>query len=308
MTERRQRISRLRRRPHARALLAFVLALVAIGLAACGSGGGTEASTATAPRPVADRFDGVRAFEDLAMQVELGPRPTGSPAARMLAESLRERLPEGAIEEGPGGVRNVVGRLPGEGPAILVGAHYDTYDIPGFVGANDGAGGVATVLELARVLQERDRGGREIRFVLFDAEEAPPGSDDFLGEGVRGSRAYLEAHRDEIGEVVVIDFVADRDLSLPREEGSDEALWSELRRAAADAGVGGFFPDETRPEIFDDHTPFAEAGIPAIDLIDFDFPEWHTVEDDLDVVSADSLDVAGEALTLFLERRRGVAP
>ncbi|MGI9539905.1 MAG: M28 family metallopeptidase [Miltoncostaeaceae bacterium] len=285
----------------------MLAALVAIGLAACGSDGDTESSTATAPQPIADRFDSARAFEDLVMQVELGPRPMGSPAARRLAEILRERLPEGAIEEGPDGVRNVVGSLPGEAPAILVGAHYDTYDIPGFVGANDGAGGVATVLELARVLAQRDEGGREVRFVLFDAEEAPPGSDDFLADGVRGSRAYLEAHRDEIGEVVVIDFVADRELSLPREEGSDEDLWAELRRAADDVGVSEVFPDETRAEIFDDHTPFAEAGIPAIDLIDFDFPEWHTVEDDLDAVSAESLDAAGEALVLFLERRRTAA-
>jgi Zn-dependent M28 family amino/carboxypeptidase len=272
-----------------------LLAALALAVAACGGGGPAGGET----------FDAGRAFRDLEMQVEMGPRPTGSRAARELSAILRTRLPDGRIETGPGGVRNVVGVLPGRLPAIVVGAHYDTFDLPGFVGANDGAAGVAVVLELARVLGADDGGaGREVRFVMFDGEEAPPGSPDFLAEGVRGSSAYLDAHREEIGEVIVVDFVGQRGLRLPREEGSDPGLWAELRRAAADAGVGRTFPDEVRPEILDDHTPFARAGIPAIDVIDFAFPQWHTLDDDLDAVSPDSLGAAGAALTRLLMGRR----
>jgi glutaminyl-peptide cyclotransferase len=276
---------------------------------AAGCGAGAEPPPGPAPPPAGQRFDAERAFALLRRQVALGPRPAGSPASRRLAGILRRELPRGRFEPVPGGLRNVVGHLPARGagrdaPAVLVGAHYDTKDIPGFVGANDGAGGTATVVELARALERlpapADR--PEIRFVLFDGEESPAAASDadFLREGVRGSRAYLSAHPGEIGAVIVVDFVADRDLSLPREGGSDPRLWSRLRAAARRAGVLSAFPRETRPEVLDDHTPFARAGIPAIDLIDFEYPYFHTSEDTLARVSARSLDRAGEALVELL--------
>src|ERR687895_305308 len=133
--------------------LAAVLVLAGGALVAAAVGGGCgggddEPGPATvetngAQRPRADRFDADRAFADLRYQVELGPRPAGSETSRQLAEWLRERLPRGRIEPLPGGLQNVVGSIPGRGKAILVAAHYDTKDIPGFVGANDGAGGTA---------------------------------------------------------------------------------------------------------------------------------------------------------------------
>src|SRR5205085_46231 len=120
----------------------------------------------------------------------------------------------------------------------------------GFVGANDGGGGTAAVVELARDLRGRRRpGGPELRFVLFDGEESPRGSPDsaFLRDGLRGSKAYAAAHRGEIGSVVLLDFVANPHIRLRREARSDPGLWAALRRAAARAGVSRAFPPGTAP-------------------------------------------------------------
>jgi glutaminyl-peptide cyclotransferase len=290
----------MRRRRTSWLIAAAVLA--AAGVAACG-GGASPPVAATGADP--DRFDARRAFADLRAQVELGPRPAGSAASRRLAERLRARLPRGRFEAVPGGLRNVVGRIPGRGGPVLVGAHYDTKDIPGFVGANDGASGTATVLELARVLRAGRRAcQRELRFVMFDGEESPAGSPDsaFLRDGLRGSKAHAAAHADELAAVVVVDFVGDEDLSIPREAGSDERLWRLLRDSARRVGAGGVFPASTRGRIYDDHTPFADRGVPAIDLIDFDYPHFHRPSDTLDKVSARSLDRVGESLVEMLQR------
>jgi peptidase M28-like protein len=259
-----------------------------------------------APDPRVDRFAAGRAYAEVRYEVSLGPRPAGSAASRRLAAHLRRLLPDGAYEPVAGGLRNVVGRLPGRRPAVLIGAHYDTKDIPGFVGADDGAAGTAAVVELARALSRGRRpGAPELRFVLFDGEESPAGTpdEDFAHAGLRGSRAYARAHRHEIGRVIVLDLVGQRGLALARERGSDPALWAALRAAAARAGVVRAFPPRSQPLVYDDHTPFAAAGIPAVDLIDFDYPPFHTAADRLDRVSAGSLDVAGEAV---LELVRGL--
>jgi glutaminyl-peptide cyclotransferase len=262
-----------------------------------------DASAAT--RPV-DRFDEDRAFALLREQVvEFGPRPAGSPALRRLSSRLRRLLPRGAFERVPGHpeLRNVVGRVPGTKPAIVIGAHYDTKDEPpGFVGANDGAGGTAAVVELARVMAriKRPRGAPELRFVLFDGEEAPKGCTEFLRCGVRGSRAYVRKHRREVGAMILIDFVAEKGTRIPREATSDIELWGRLRAAARRVGHARTFPDRVGDAVSDDHTPFLEAGIPSINLIDFDFDEWHTLEDDMDVVSAQSLNATGETVAELL--------
>jgi glutaminyl-peptide cyclotransferase len=258
--------------------------------------------TASSARLKVDRFDGRRAFAELRRQVEMGPRPAGSAASRRLAARLRRALPRGRYEQVPGGLRNVVGRLPGSKPAVVVAAHYDTKKLAGFVGANDGAGGTAAVLELARVLShtKRAEGAPELRFVLFDGEEATNDKADFLLSGVRGARAYARRHRGELRALVLLDFVANKHLSLPREEGSDPRLWARLRSAARRVGAQAAFPAETRSQILDDHTPFTQDGVPAIDLIDFDFPCWHRRCDDMSAVSARSLDVSGEAVLELL--------
>jgi glutaminyl-peptide cyclotransferase len=252
----------------------------------------------------ADRFDGPRAFRLVREQVELGPRPAGSPASRRLADRLRRLLPSGRFEAVPGGLRNVVGRLPGRRPAIVIAAHYDTKDLPGFVGANDGAGGTAAVVELARTLGRGHRASDpELRFVLFDGEESPRGSPDsaFLRDGLRGSKAYAARHHD-VRAVILLDFVANPRLRLRRDDSSDPALWGRLRSAARRAGVAGTFPPGTDATVYDDHTPFLQRGIAAIDLIDFDYACFHRACDDLRHVSARSLDAAGEAVAEMVRR------
>ena len=309
-----------RGRPYPRAACAaggaaaLALAVAATGCASTtadatadrGARAAQATTTPAVPRPTVDRFDSRRAFALLRMQVRMGPRPAGSATSRRLAANLRARLPNGRFEPvpfRPPGMRNVVGHLPGRGPAIVVGAHYDTYDLPGFVGANDGAGGTAAVVELSRALATGRRACmREIRFVLFDGEEAPPGSTDFMRDGVRGSRAYAARHSRDIGSVVVVDFIANHGVRLPREAGSHPGLWARLRASAARVGVGAVFPNRVVPEVLDDHTPFARRGIPAIDLIDFSFEHWHQRGDDMRAVSERSLDAVGEALVDFLRR------
>lgn len=292
----------------------FLCGAIGIGVAIVLANTGGDASVRErTPVVRTDRFDGGRAYADVAAQVARGPRPAGSPASRRLAGWLRGQLPAGRFEAVPGGLRNVVGVLPGRGPAIVVGAHYDTKLMDGFVGANDGAGGTAVVLELARALQRERRAGggragaaQEIRFVLFDGEEAPDDAKDFYATALRGSKAYARRHASDLAAVVVVDFVGQRGLRLPREAGSHEQLWERLRAAGARAGVASVFPDDNYGEVIDDHTPFTRAGVPAIDLIDFDYDCFHRVCDRLDQIDERSLDAAGEALVELL-RRPGAA-
>jgi glutaminyl-peptide cyclotransferase len=260
------------------------------------------ASLATAPSaaPRVDRFDGNRAFAFLGAQVALGPRPAGSAASRRLAARLRDDLPRGAFQAVPDGLRNVYGVVRGRQPGrlVVVGAHYDTEELPGFVGANDGASGVAVVHELARTIRPRTLRPTVV-FVLFDGEEDPPGSTDFLRNGLRGSRVAARAWQNAEATIVV-DMVGDRNLSIPRESSSDPALWRRLRAAAGRVGTLRHFPARTRPTILDDHTPFLELGVPAIDVIDFGFLCWHRRCDDLGAVSPRSVDAVGETVLELL--------
>ena len=296
-------------------VLAALQALVGAGLvvaAVSGAFGGAQRSADDAPaaaRLRVDRFDAARAWAHLRHQVRLGPRPAGSPASRRLARYIRARIPDGRYQRLPGGLRNVIGSLPGRRPAIALAAHYDTKDIPGFVGAEDGASGTAALLEIARALSRTGRppGAPELRFLFFDGEESPRRDGDFYATGLRGSKPYARAHADELRAVVVLDFVAQKELSIPREAGSDPRLWGRLRAAAARVGAGSAFPDRVTDEVLDDHTPFARRGVPAIDLIDFSYPCWHRRCDDLSQVSPRSLDLTGETVLELVASYTGPA-
>jgi len=316
-------------------ILAFV-AMVVVGAGllvwavAQGDGASPRArpaqdTVAAVPAATVNRFNGDRAFALLREQVErFGWRPAGSAALRRLAVRLRPLLPHGRFEAIPHHprLRNVVGVLPGRRPAILVGAHYDVeVHPPGFVGANDGAAGTAAVVELARALSRarRPRDANEIRFVLFDGEEDPLGCTDarFYTCALRGSRAYAAAHAGQISDMVLLDYIAEKQsaalsqtLSFPREAGSNPVLWGQLRSAAQAVGVGSLFPDAGAPyEIIDDHTPFARRGIAAIDIIDFAYPPADGLRDTLDNVSERSLDAVGEAASrLRSETLSSVSP
>ncbi len=204
------------------------------------------------------------------------------------------------MEPVPDGLRNVVGTLPGPGPAIVVGAHYDTEALPkGFVGANDGAAGTAAVVELSRALRKAlPEGHREVRFVLFDGEEEPPGCPEaqFESCALRGSKAYARKHAKQTGELILLDYIANKGLTLPREGSSNAALWAKLRAAAGRAGKQSFFPNAVGATVIDDHTPFLRAGVPAIDLIDFTYQYADTLEDTPDKLSNDALDAVGESV------------
>jgi hypothetical protein len=277
-------------------------ALVAGAVAAVIALGGGSDGDPPAPLgpPRVDRFDSARAFAELRRQIELGPRPAGSATLRRLARRLRGELPNGRFERVPGhrGLRNVVGHIPGTQPAIAIAAHYDTKDLPGFVGANDGAAGTAAVVELARALgaMQRPAGAPELRFVLFDGEESSDDTRPFRETGLRGSTAYAERHAEELGAVIVLDFIAAKELRILREASSSRALWSELRGAARAVGAGAAFPPGNGRGLTDDHVPFLERGVPAIDLVQWPYDCWHKRCDDLSAVSERSLDLTGETV------------
>jgi glutaminyl-peptide cyclotransferase len=294
---------------------ALATALVATLLTA-GCGGDEDGS---APAPGA--FDEQRAFADLEAQIEIGPRPAGSAAsartARLIADRLREAGAQGVRIQRPH--LNVVGHLGGSEPgAVVIGAHHDTKDgIPNFQGANDGASGVAVVLELARSLPDEPE-GPSLHFALFDAEEAR-GDRPFEEDGARGSTQYVRYSAaggrqgspplGSIRAMVLFDLVGDCELEIPLETYSDRRLY-ELFAEAADGQPLDPFGGKTGP-VLDDHIPFVEEGIPAVDLIDFEYGPgpspgayWHTPEDTLDKVCPESLDAVGEAALEAIPRIR----
>ena len=285
----------------------LVIPLAALALASCG--GDDE----PAPPAADDLFDSNRAFSDLEAQVEIGPRPSRTAGNReavdFITATLNEAGAEGIQVQRPW--RNVVATIPGKSPGtVIVAAHHDTKDIPGFVGANDGASGVAVVLGLARGLAaQAPLDGPSIQFVLFDAEEAR-GNRDFGVDGLRGSLQYVDyARRAEQGSVpldgiqamVLFDMVGDCDLEIPRETLSDEALYDEFADASVEINAEPAPFEGTGGGVVDDHIPFRDQGIPAVDFIDFQYGPgsspgeyWHTADDTLDKVCPESLDAVGE--------------
>jgi glutaminyl-peptide cyclotransferase len=238
------------------------------------------------------------------IQLRYGPRPAGSTASRALARKLQSALPQSHFERVPGGLRNVIGRVPGRDPrdVVVIGAHYDTKDIPGFLGANDGAAGTAMLMELARHLPPRHL-RPTIVFALFDGEESPDDTPDseFEQKGLRGSKVAAAAFQGARA-MILLDFVGIPHVRIPREQSSDVGLWAELRAAAARVGAGSAFPDAIGSEVLDDHTPFEALGVPSIDLIDFDYACFHKLCDDFSHVSATSLDRVGETVASLLPR------
>jgi glutaminyl-peptide cyclotransferase len=279
--------------------------LLALVFAACGAQPAQQRAPATA-----GRFDAEAAWRTIELQVGVGQRTAGSPQLRRLAVRLRRMLPHGRFEPVPGepGLRNIVGTVPGRAPAVVFGAHYDTLATPkGFVGANNGAAGTAIVVQLARDVMRlrRPAGAPELRFVLFDGEEParvlPEETKDFYSSGLRGSRAYVARHGERTRAMVLLDYVANKGLRLPRESSSTLALWDQIRAAARATGNAAVFPDDTEDPITDDHTPFLRAGIPAVDLIDWSYP-GHDAGDTLDKLSKRSVDAVGETLVELVRR------
>jgi glutaminyl-peptide cyclotransferase len=254
-----------------------------------------DGRTPSAARMHVDRFDGSAAFRLLRRQVRLGPRPAGSPESRQLARLLKRIVPNASYQAVPGGLRNVIGSVRGRRPGyVVVGAHYDTKDIPGFVGANDGASGTAVAAQLARSIRQPRH---TVKFAFFDGEESPRGTPDekFEDAGLRGSKVAAPTLAGARA-MVLLDFVGDRHLQIRYEGNSSPGLWRELRSAANRVGALEVFPKGEQGAISDDHLPFLDAGVPSIDLIDFDFPCWHRNCDDMSAVSQASVNAVGETI------------
>jgi Zn-dependent M28 family amino/carboxypeptidase len=282
--------------------------VLAVGLAVSLSGS-AEAQTPTG-------FDSTRAYTHVREQVALGPRPAGTPANAKLREYIIARLAESgykAVEQpfeaktpvGPVKMVNIVATLPGERPErILMASHFDTKPINEFrfVGANDGASSTGALLELARVLKTRPKPRYTIEFVFFDGEEA-------YGEWrepnhTYGSRHYVAAARSggtlgSIKALLLLDMIGDRSLNLRRDPNSTPWLTDIVWSTARKLGHGRHFLDEPLP-VEDDHMHFMKAGVPSVDLIDLDYPDWHTAGDTLDEVSAGSLQIVGDVVLAAL--------
>jgi glutaminyl-peptide cyclotransferase len=288
-------------------LFGGLIALTIHGFPFLGGGSHTSGTTAqvvapgAVPRAKVNRFDGAGAMAIAKQQVDAGPRPAGSAALRREAEVLRAQLPGGHFENviGHPKLRNIIGDLPGPGPVIVIGAHYDTINRPkGFVGANDSAAAVGAVIELAKSIAKLPRTAVSpgVRFVLFDGEEEQAPTDDFYRDALRGSKSYVQLHAEEIRAMVLLDYIGNKGLRLPREGSSTASLWDDVRAAAARVGVGAVFPNKTQTSIFDDHTPFLRATIPAVDFIDWSYPYQHKLSDSYDKLSVDSVDAVGETV------------
>lgn len=259
-------------------------------------------------------FDSSRAYEHVRQLVALGPRPAGSAGAaaarryvsRELAalglttaeQTFAAQTPVGAVE-----MTNVTARIAGQRPErLLIASHYDTKrftEFP-FVGANDGGSSTALVLELARVLKAR-RNRLTIELVFFDGEEAIIEWTD--GDHTYGSRHYVQAARRDgsirtVAGLILFDMVGDRDLNIRRETYSTpwltDILWSTAQTMKQPAFVDEEFA------VNDDHQPFLDAGIPAVDIVDLDYAPWHTKDDTLDKVSARSLQIVADVFLAAL--------
>lgn len=263
-------------------------------------------------------FNGERAYQDVLHQTALGPRVPNSGAHAQTREWIREILEAAGwhMEEqvfealGHRGY-NIIAKRSIDSPGrILLGAHYDNrlqadHDPDAnkrnqaVLGANDGASGVAVLLELGRTIPDEID---DVWLVFFDLEDNGrlPTWDWILG-----SRAFVDGYAlnaDKIDAVVILDMIGDADLNIYLEKNSNPEIRAEIWAEAQALGYETNFINEEKFSMLDDHTPFLEAGIPAVDIIDFDYPYWHTTADTADKVSAESLQIVGRTMLAWLKK------
>ena len=259
-------------------------------------------------------FDSNKAWEHLRQLVGFGPRPAGSAAIEQSRTYIKNQLSAIGVpvieqawdDQTPTGrvhMVNLIATIPGTSKnRLVIGGHYDTKKFPfRFVGANDGGSSAAFLIELARVLKAR-RNTMTIELLFLDGEEAVI---DWTGtDHTYGSRHYVaEAKRTgslpSLKAFVLVDMIGDRDLQIKRDLNSTTWLTDIIWAAAQKQQLSSYFrPD--RVQIEDDHLPFMEAGVPSVDVIDLEYPAWHTAGDTLDAVSARSLQVVGDAIIAAL--------
>ena len=264
-------------------------------------------------------FDGVRAYETLKEVVAIGPRPPGSSEAAALRDLIRTELAQAGLEvteypfdtDTPLGKRhmvNLVVVVKGTRPGVIaLGNHYDTkfFDRFRFVGANDGGATTAWMIEMARTLGPA-RKGRSVWLLWFDGEEAFQewtATDSLYGsrETVRRLRATQELG--EVRALINLDMIGDCHLGIARDAGAPPWLVNVLWKSAAELGYERHFLAESQT-IEDDHVPFRLAGVPCINLIDFEYgtsraehdATWHTANDTIDRVCPASLQAVGDVV------------
>lgn len=280
--------------------------------------GAAVALTRLLPRQVPQnaapvRFDGPRAMEDVQSQMAFGPRTPGSSAHDQIVQWIQTQVKDAGWQvevqqttRMGHPIQNIIAKRGSGQPWIILGAHFDSrmradqdsdpskrlQPVPG---ANDGASGVAVLLELARVLPANLN--KQVWLAFIDAEDQGdlPGWDWILG-----SRALAESLGSKPDAVVIIDMIGDADLNISMERNSDQGLTREIWNQAAQAGFGSQFIPQIKYDMLDDHTPFLQKGIRAVDIIDFDYPYWHTSADTADKLSAKSLEAVGETLRRWL--------
>jgi glutaminyl-peptide cyclotransferase len=260
-------------------------------------------------------FSGASALQFTQQAVSFGPRPSGSEANKKLQAYILSQLKlDGcAITEdnfigkspikGDIPMKNIICKFAGKsGKAIAVTGHFDTKLFPGrkFVGANDGGSSTGFLLELARVLAHQPRTD-DVYVVFFDGEEAT--REQWEGEdNLYGSRHLANLWRKDgtlarMKAVINVDMIGDKHLDIKKETNSTASLIKLIWSTAAELGYQAYFLDEPLPTE-DDHIPFLKLGAPAIDLIDFDYPPWHTDDDTMDKLGAQSFEIVG---TVILE-------
>jgi len=262
----------------------------------------------------ADRVSGRQALEHVRALLRFGGRTPGSEGHRWAEDYIIRhlRLAYAEVEEvnfaaqTPDGVvamKNIIGKIPGRSPEIvLLAGHYDTLAREGFLGANDGGSSAALLLELARVLGGQQPLPLTVWLVFFDGEEAVRqwGPQD----GTYGSRYQAGAWQragvlPRVKAMILVDMIGDKHLTLRRDLNSTPWLTELVWQVAREKGYREHFLEETTA-IEDDHLPFVRAGVPAVDLIDFDYGPgnryWHSREDTLDKLGARSFEIVGEVM------------
>jgi glutaminyl-peptide cyclotransferase len=270
----------------------------------------TTESSAPAGSVTAPKVNGARAMQYTREAVAFGPRPVGSAAHKKLEAYIRSHLKGDQLEEDaftgdtPNGkieMRNFIAKFPGtQAGLVVIAGHYDTKILKNFVGANDGGTSTGLPLELANVLREHKEGRPTVWIVLFDGEEAV--KEWTATDSTYGSRHLAQKWQNEgvipkIKAFLLLDMVGDKDLDIFRDQNSTSWLLDQVGAAAAKLGYSAHFFGKEEP-ISDDHLPFVALGVPCADLIDFDSQNsfWHTPQDTLDKLSAQSLEIVGNTV------------
>ena len=267
-------------------------------------------------RKIWEDFSAEKAFAHVQAIVDLGPRPPGSEAIEKTRTYLIKQLEaagwkverQNFSEETPRGKVQFVNLIAAFGarsaPSFLACSHYDTktFDHARFVGANDAGSSTGVLLELARVLALRPELASKMELVFFDGEEAYEAFTDT--DGLFGSRYFAKqlVAQDKAKLFmggILFDMVGDKSLTITLPPDSPPELASGIFASSDALKLRKHFT-YFDSDITDDHTPLNEIGIPVIDLIDFDYPPWHTPADTIDKLSAESLRITGAVAAYYL--------